>query len=81
MERAQAVSANELPNFHNATVELLSLEPFVKEIEDEIERLNERNAAFPNAFSVHRVAKLREEQRSVIGRMLQLEMIMYPPLV
>ena len=75
------MSANELPNFRNATVELLSLEPFVKEIEDEIERLNERNAAFPSAFSLHRITKLREEQRSVIGRMLQLEMIMYPPLL
>ena len=75
------MSANELPNFQNATVELLSLEPFVKEIEDEIERLNERNGAFPNAFTVHRIARLREEQRSVIGRMLQLEMIMYPPVV
>ena len=75
------MSANELPNFHNATVELLSLEPFVKEIDEEVERLSERNAAFPNAFTVHRIAKLREEQRSVIGRMLQLEMIMYPPVV
>ena len=75
------MSANELPNFQNATVELLSLEPFVKEIEEEIERLNERNASFPNAFTAHRVSRLREEQRSVIGRMLQLEMIMYPPLV
>jgi hypothetical protein len=81
LNELQAVSANELPNFHNASVELLSLEPFVKEIEDEIERLTERNAAFPNAFMAHRVSKLREEQRSVIGRMLQLEMIMYPPLV
>ena len=78
---SSGVSANELPNFHNATVELLSLEPFVKEIEEEIERLNERNAAFPNAFTAQRVSKLREEQRTVIGRMLQLEMIMYPPLV
>jgi hypothetical protein len=75
------MSVNELPNFQNATVELLSLEPFVKEIDHEIERLNERNAAFPNAFTEHRIAKLREEQRSVLGRMLQLEMIMFPPLL
>jgi hypothetical protein len=74
------MSANELPNFHNATVELLSLQPFVKEIDDEIERLRERNAAFPNAFSEHRMARLKEEQRSVLGRMLQLELIMFPPL-
>jgi hypothetical protein len=75
------MSVNELPNFQNATVELLSLEPFVKEIDQEVERLQERNAAFPNAFMDHRIAKLREEQRSVLGRMLQLEMIMFPPLL
>ena len=74
------MSANELPNLHNATVELLSLQPFVKEIDEEIERLRERNSAFPNAFTEHRMARLHEEQRSVLGRMLQLEMIMFPPL-
>jgi hypothetical protein len=73
--------ANEHPNVHNATVELLSLKPFIKEIDEEIERLNERNAAFPNALTAHKIAKLREEQRSMLGRMLQLEMIMFPPII
>jgi len=81
VEWIRAMSASELPNFHNATVELLSLEPFVREIDQEVERLQERNAAFPNAFTEHRIVKLREEQRSVLGRMLQLEMIMFPPLL
>jgi hypothetical protein len=81
VERGQAVSTNELPNVQNATVELLSLEPFVKEIAEEVERLRERHGAFPNSFTEHRIAKLREEQRSLLGRMLQLELIMSPPLL
>lgn len=75
------MAANERPDTQTAMLELMSLRPFVGELDDEIERLRERNAAFPSEFIEHQIDRLIDEQNTIIGRMLELETQIFPPVL
>jgi hypothetical protein len=72
------MAVEKLPDLDQAALELLRLERRGKDLERRLERLSERNAAFPSAFARTQLEEVVREQLDVLRRIDELQLLLRP---
>lgn len=72
------MAADELPDLDELSIELVRLERRQSELASQLERAEERAAAFPSSFGMREVRRLRLEQEALLDRIDELDALLLP---
>ncbi len=72
------MAADELPDLDELSIELVRLERREPELARQLERAEERAAAFPSSFGMREVRRLRLEREAIAARIDELDAFLLP---
>jgi hypothetical protein len=72
------MAVDELPDLDELSLELVRLERRALELARQLERVEQRAAAFPSSFGMREVRRLKLEQQEILERIDELDALLLP---